>query len=105
MIRKKLWLVQKAVWDIKDTGLGSMPLASGYLKAMADSDERIHSEMDVKIFGFDGSDTVISMIQCMFSEEIPDIIGFSVYGWNLTTFGKIAETFRMYNPNGWVIFG
>ena len=105
MSRKKVWLAQQAVWDITETGKESMPLACGYLKAAADADEVISSEMDIRIFNFGGGDTTFSMIQRMLLDEVPDIIGFSVFGWNPNIFSRVAETFHMLNPAGWVIFG
>jgi radical SAM superfamily enzyme YgiQ (UPF0313 family) len=100
--RKSVWLVQQGVWDMPKE---SMPLGIGYLRAAALADERIAAETDIRIFNFNGGDTVISMAQTMFGEGCPDVIGFSVWGWNYAAFGHLAETFKQLNPRGWVVFG
>jgi radical SAM superfamily enzyme YgiQ (UPF0313 family) len=83
-----------------------MPLASGYLKATALADDRIRDEMDIEIRNFDGGATLTGLAQSLFGEgEAPDVLAFSVLGWNYRTFGSLAETFKQINPDGWVVFG
>jgi radical SAM superfamily enzyme YgiQ (UPF0313 family) len=82
-----------------------MPLAAGYLKAFACADPRIDAACDIRIFSLSGSDTTLKVVEKLFFREIPDIVSFSVLGWNYSNFKKVAETFKQYNPNGWVIFG
>ncbi|GGO19391.1 hypothetical protein GCM10011574_44800 [Microbispora bryophytorum] len=36
---------------------------------------------------------------------MPDVLAFSVLGWNVRQFGALAETFKQVNPKGTVIFG
>jgi tRNA A37 methylthiotransferase MiaB len=100
--KKSVWLVQQGVWDMPKE---SMPLGIGYLRAAAWADERIRNETDIRIFNFNGGDTVISMGQTMFGQGCPDVLGFSVWGWNYTAFGHLAETYKQLNPGGWVVFG
>ncbi len=100
---KKIWLVQRGVWDME---VESMPLASGYFKAITDADEALRSELDLRIFNFGGGDGVLEMMKTLFFEnEIPDVVAFSVFGWNVADFGRISETFRQLNAEGWIIFG
>jgi radical SAM superfamily enzyme YgiQ (UPF0313 family) len=84
-----------------------MPLASGYLKAMVDKDPALSSELDVRIFNFGGGESTLEMAKALFLGEagVPDVIGFSVFGWNYNAFGKLAEMFKQLNPQGWVLFG
>ncbi len=84
----------------------SMPLAMGYMKAIADADPAIRAEADIRICNFGGGDGVLQIARSLFfGQPAPDAIGFSVLGWNLHDFGKITQLYRSLNPEGWVIFG
>ncbi|ONI89765.1 B12-binding domain-containing radical SAM protein [Saccharothrix sp. ALI-22-I] len=98
----KVCLVQQGVWDMP---LESMPLAAGYLKSMALSDDRIRREADIEIANFRGGVTNTMMANTLFTDGVPDVIAFSVLGWNYRSFGALAATFKQLNPDGWVIFG
>ncbi|RSM90702.1 B12-binding domain-containing radical SAM protein [Kibdelosporangium aridum] len=98
----KVWLVQQGVWAMS---LESMPLASGYLKATASQDERIAAQMDIQIHNFDGGGTLFGMANQLFTDGAPDVMAFSVLGWNYQEFAALAETFKQINPDGWAIFG
>jgi radical SAM superfamily enzyme YgiQ (UPF0313 family) len=100
--KKRIWIAQQGVWDAR---LESMPLAAGYLKAYACADPRINAECDIRIFSLSGGDTTLKIVEKLFFRDIPDVVCFSVLGWNYDNFKKVAETFKQYNPNGWVIFG
>lgn len=95
-------LVQQGVWDMP---LESMPLAAGYMKAMALADEDIRRETDISIFNYRGAVTHAAMANELFAQRVPDVLAFSVLGWNYRAFGSIAATFKQLNPDGWVIFG
>jgi radical SAM superfamily enzyme YgiQ (UPF0313 family) len=82
-----------------------MPLAAGYMRATAEADPRIKDRIDLRILNFKGGDTLPRMAYRLFAEEVPDVLAFSVLGWNIAAFGALAETFKRLNPNGWVIFG
>ncbi|CAM3874528.1 KedN5 family methylcobalamin-dependent radical SAM C-methyltransferase [Kibdelosporangium persicum] len=98
----KVWLVQQGVWAMS---LESMPLASGYLKATALRDEHIAANADIRIHNFDGGSTLFGMANDLFAAGTPDVLAFSVLGWNYQEFSALAETFKQLNPDGWVIFG
>ncbi|MFE3323225.1 KedN5 family methylcobalamin-dependent radical SAM C-methyltransferase [Streptomyces sp. NPDC059176] len=101
--KKKVLLVQQGVWAMS---LESMPLASAYIKATALEDQRISEQLDVEIRNFDGGATLVGIAQELFGKgDFPDVIAFSVLGWNFRTFGCLAETFKQLNPDGWVVFG
>jgi radical SAM C-methyltransferase len=100
--KRSAWIIQQGVWDMPKE---SMPLAAGYLKAAALADERISAEMDVRIFNFGGGDSLTTMAETVFSSGIPDVLAFSVFGWNYREFGALAEAFKQIRPQGWVIFG
>lgn len=100
--KRKIWIAQQAVWGGR---LESMPLAAGYLKAYACADPRIDAGCDIRIFSLSGADTTLKVVEKLFFREIPDAVCFSVLGWNYANFKKVAETFKQYNPSGWVIFG
>ncbi len=101
--KPRVWLIQKGVWDMPKE---SMPLAIGYLKSTAMANATIRENMQVEIFNFDGSDGQITMANQLFSyKTTPDMMAFSVLGWNYRMFGAVAETFKQLNPSGWVVFG
>lgn len=100
--KSSVYLVQQGVWDMP---LESMPLASGYLKSTAMADSRIKQAMDIQIQNFRGATTNTFIANSMFTTGVPDILAFSVLGWNYNSFGALAETFKQLNPNGWVVFG
>jgi hypothetical protein len=98
----RVFLVQQGVWDMP---MESMPLAVGYLKAAALADDRICAEVEITIHNFRGGVQLPRMANKLFTEGPPDVIGFSVFGWNFRSAGALAETFKQLNPKGWVIFG
>jgi radical SAM superfamily enzyme YgiQ (UPF0313 family) len=99
---RKAVLIQQGVWDAP---LESMPLAMGYLKAMAMQDDRLKSEIDVEISNFRGGSTVTHMADVLFRDGFPDVLACSVFGWNYHQFGALSETFKQMRPDGWVIWG
>jgi radical SAM superfamily enzyme YgiQ (UPF0313 family) len=100
--RLRVTIVQQGVWD---TPLESMPLAAGYLRAMAEADLRVRDKVEIRILNFRGGDTLPRMAYSILDGETPDILAFSVLGWNFDSFGALAETYRRCNPDGWVVFG
>ena len=66
---------------------------------------RIRQEMDMRILNYRGGVTLTQMANELFADGAPDVLAFSVLGWNYRTFGCLAETFKQLNPDGWVIFG
>lgn len=85
--------------------LESMPLAAGYLKASVLADEPLRTETDIRIFNFNGGHTTRHMARALFLGGAPDVLAFSVLGWNFGRFGTLSETFRQLNPAGWIIWG
>jgi radical SAM superfamily enzyme YgiQ (UPF0313 family) len=85
----------------------SMPLASGYFKAMADADADLSRELDVRIINCSGGQSTLEMAKRLFLDEAgpPDVLGFSVFGWNYNAFGSLAAMFKQLRPDGWVVFG
>jgi radical SAM C-methyltransferase len=85
----------------------SMPLAMGYFKALADSDPDLSREADVRIFNFGGGEASLAMAKKLFFDEagVPDVLAFSVFGWNYNVFGALAAMYKQLRPDGWVIFG
>ncbi|XVV00797.1 KedN5 family methylcobalamin-dependent radical SAM C-methyltransferase [Actinosynnema sp. CA-248983] len=98
----KAVLVQQGVWDMP---LESMPLASGYLKAMVQADPVLRERVSVEICNFRGNATHGEMANRLCAGELPDVLAFSVLGWNQRAFGELAATFKQLNPDGWVVFG
>src|ERR1043165_649044 len=84
-------IVQQGIWDMP---LESMPLASGYLKATALADETIAAKADISIRNFRGGITLSSMAYQLFSERVPDVLAFSVFGWSYRRFGALRSEER-----------
>jgi radical SAM C-methyltransferase len=97
-----VYLVQQGVWEMP---MESMPLAAGYLKSTALADPRISEQVDIKILNYRGGVPLSAMANDLFGKSCPDIIGFSVLGWNYRSFGELATTFKQLNPAGWVLAG
>jgi radical SAM C-methyltransferase len=95
-------LVQQGAWDMP---LDSMPLAVAYLKATLAQDRDLDPQVDVSICNFRGGVTLTEMARQLFSDHLPDVLAFSVLGWNLRNFSCLAETFKQMNPSGVVVFG
>ncbi|WP_370942141.1 KedN5 family methylcobalamin-dependent radical SAM C-methyltransferase [Amycolatopsis sp. cg5] len=98
----KICLVQQGAWDMP---LDSMPLAAGYLKAVIDADADLAAEAEAEICNFRGGRTLTEMATQLFGAGVPDVLGFSVLGWNYRNFGALAEMFKQLNPRGLVVFG
>lgn len=95
-------LVQQGIWDMP---LESMPLASAYIRATALADERLRADTRIEIHNFRGGTTNAMMANDLFTSGVPDVLAFSVMGWNQQSFGSLAATFKRLNPNGLVVFG
>lgn len=98
----KIGLVQQSAWDLP---IDSMPLAAGYLKAVLDSDKRIGPEADVRIYNMRGGWSVAGMASAVFSDGVPDLLAFSVLGWNYRNFTLLADAYKQLKPDGIAIFG
>ena len=83
----------------------SMPLSLGYIKATAYADPGIRSATDIQICTFRGSATSSEIIHSLLAHDPPDILGFSICGWNLYRFAAVAEAYRQVKPDGWIVFG
>lgn len=98
----KVWLVQQGVWQMAKE---SLPLAAGYLKAALQADPALRGDVDVRIWNFDGAATATDMVHTLFTHDVPDVLAFSVLGWNMRAFGAVASTYRQLNKQGWIVFG
>jgi len=100
--RRPVYLVQQGVWNMS---LESMPLAAGYLKSVALADDDLRAAFDIEIVNYRGGLTRTEMANELYGRPLPDVLAFSVLGWNFQTFGALAETYKQLHPDGWVIFG
>ncbi|MET9707931.1 KedN5 family methylcobalamin-dependent radical SAM C-methyltransferase [Streptomyces griseus] len=98
----RIALVQQSAWDLP---VDSMPLAAGYLKAVLDADPGIGPEVDVRIHNMRGGWPVNQMTRAIFSEEVPDVLAFSVVGWNYRNFSLLADVHKQLKPDGFTVFG
>ncbi len=105
MLRKKIWLAEQSVWKASGGRPHAMPLASGYLKAMVEKDPALRRQVDLRIFSFSGTDSALSVIRELLLAEMPDLVGFSVLGWNFDLFGRVSQTYRQLHPEGWIVWG
>lgn len=85
--------------------LQSMPLAAGYLKAMVLDDPELRAAVTVDICNMRGRTSHGQMARALFAESVPDVLAFSVLGWNFRAFLSLAATFKQLNPHGMVVFG
>jgi len=102
MKKARVILVDQGVWKMDTV---SMPLSLGYIKATAYADPGIRSAADIQICSFRGSDTASEIIHALLTRDPPDILAFSVFGWNLYRFAAVAEVYRQLRPDGWIVMG
>jgi len=102
MTKVRVSLVDQGVWKMDTV---SMPLSLGYIKATAYADPWIRSATDIQICSFRGSDTSSEIIHSLLTQDPPDILAFSVFGWNLHRFAAVAEVYRQLRPDGWIVMG
>lgn len=95
-------LVQQGVWHMSKE---SMPLAAGYLAAAVREDVRLSERCRVSIENFPGDVTPIEMAIRLLADGAPDVLGFSVLGWNVQQFSAVAEAVKQANPDAVVVFG
>jgi radical SAM C-methyltransferase len=95
-------VVQQSAWDIP---MDSMPLAAGYLKSIIASDPDLARVTKVGICNFRGGLSLTEMASKMFTGPTPDVLAFSVLGWNYRNFLCLAETYKQINRHGLVVFG
>ncbi len=95
-------IVQQGAWDMP---LDSMPLAAGYLKASLEADADIGGAVTASIRSFRGGEPLTHMARTLFAAAGPDILAFSVLGWNYRNFCCLAETYKQIRPDGLVVFG
>lgn len=95
-------IVQQSAWDMP---VESMPLAAGYLKSVIEADPRMESGVCVRICNLAGGMSLTRMAGELFVDQIPEILAFSVLGWNYRNFGCLAETYKQLRPDGIVVFG
>ncbi|MDO0936230.1 hypothetical protein QQY66_32685 [Streptomyces sp. DG2A-72] len=75
-----------------------MPLAAGYLKAVIDADPDPAPETDVRIHNVRGRWSITQMARMIFGDgDTPDVLAFSVLGWNYRNFACLAELFKQLN--------
>ncbi|MGW7518205.1 KedN5 family methylcobalamin-dependent radical SAM C-methyltransferase [Streptomyces sp. NPDC054796] len=98
----KIGLVQQSAWDLP---IDSMPLAAGYLKALLDADADLSPEVDVRIHNLRGGSSVTDMARSIFEDDVPDVLAFSVLGWNYRNFAHLAELHKQLKPDGHTVFG
>ncbi|WP_330342456.1 KedN5 family methylcobalamin-dependent radical SAM C-methyltransferase [Streptomyces sp. NBC_00557] len=98
----KVTLVQQGVWHMAKE---SMPLAAGYLAAVVRADPDLAERCEVRILNFRGNLTPLEMAIEVLQDGVPDVIGFSVLGWNARQFAAVAETVKQVNPEAVVVFG
>jgi radical SAM superfamily enzyme YgiQ (UPF0313 family) len=85
--------------------LDSMPLAAGYLKSYAYSQEGLRAGCDIEVISFGGGKRPLEMLKTVCFASPPDLLAFSVLGWNYKRFNNVVETFKQYCPDAWVVYG
>jgi radical SAM superfamily enzyme YgiQ (UPF0313 family) len=101
-VTAKITLVQQGVWHMQKE---SMPLAIGYLAAIIAGHERLSGRCFVEIKNYDGKKTAFDMAADLLCGSMPDIVGFSVLGWNIHQFASVAHALKQANPSIVVVFG
>lgn len=95
-------IVQQGAWVAP---LPTMPLAAGYLKAAAAANPTIGPGTRIDIVNLPGGIDVRAAALRVFDGPAPDVLAFSVLGWNQRNFGELARTYKQLRPDGLVVFG
>ncbi len=103
--KTKAVLVEQSIWKTARGAKPSFPLTGGYLKAIALADPDLARAVEVEIVSFAGHETAQEMTARLLAGGAPDLIGFSVLGWNIGRFGEVAAEFRRRQPQGWTVWG
>ena len=83
----RITIVQQGVWHMARE---SMPLAAGYLAGCIRADPVLATGCEVSIANFSGTVTPLEMAVRLLEDGVPDLVGFSVLGWNLRRFSAGA---------------
>jgi radical SAM superfamily enzyme YgiQ (UPF0313 family) len=75
------------------------PLVGGYLKAYAETEPEIRSNWDIELFSAHVRKPVSQVINHLV-ERAPDVIGFSVYTWNVGMVQRVLPVLRRLLPAG-----
>jgi radical SAM C-methyltransferase len=98
----RITLVQQGVWHMRRE---SMPLAIGYLASCVRHDPELGPQCDVTLKNYDGGKTAFDIAVELLCEPLPEIIGFSVLGWNIQQFASVAGVIKQTSPSTMVVFG
>lgn len=98
----RITIVQQGVWHMARE---SMPLAAGYLAGCIRADPVLATGCEVSIANFSGTVTPLEMAVRLLEDGVPDLVGFSVLGWNLRQFSAVAENLRQVDPGVTIVFG
>ncbi|MEZ4364254.1 MAG: KedN5 family methylcobalamin-dependent radical SAM C-methyltransferase [Kofleriaceae bacterium] len=101
----QVFLVEQSAWRSSEGASPSMPLASGYLKAVVLADVELDRRYDVTIHSFAGYESIPELAKALFSGRLPDVMAFSVLGWNIRTAERLSSIYRQLRPEGWVVWG
>ncbi len=84
---------------------GNIPLAAGYLKAMAHK-EGLHRNVQIEILGEkDTNRSGDARLVDLIVERRPDVLGFSLYSWNALRSLQIAREVKMKLPGVLIMAG
>lgn len=98
----KVCMIQQSVWKTK---MQSVPLAMGYLKACALQNKIIADHFNLVIYNFNLAHSNKYIVNQLFANGVPDIICFSVQGWNINNFAQICKFYKSSVPYGKIILG
>ena len=98
----KVCMIQQSVWKVK---VQSVPLAMGYLKACALKNKIIADYFNLEIHSFNLAQSNKHIVNQLFMGGVPDIVCFSVQGWNINNFAQICKFYKASVPYGKIILG
>jgi len=76
---------------------GVTPLVGGYLKTFAEQEEEIRSSWDIELYNTTTDSPASKIIRDLVLKE-PDVIGFSLYVWNIGIIQRILPSLRGVLP-------
>ncbi|HYA03455.1 MAG TPA: radical SAM protein [Syntrophobacteria bacterium] len=84
---------------------GHFSLANGYLKAYAEKDRSLRTQVGIDLVDFAVESNDARQALFYLSQRLPDVLGISCYCWNVEVSLELARLYKALAPKGVVVLG
>jgi radical SAM superfamily enzyme YgiQ (UPF0313 family) len=84
---------------------GHFSLANGYLKAYAEKDRSLRTQVGIDLVDFAVESNDARQALFYVSQRLPDVLGISCYCWNVEVSLELARLYKALAPKGVVVLG